>query len=71
MAISLTQAQTQLDAWLAADTAVASRQSYTVNGRSVTRADAAEITQKIEYWAAKVDTLSGTRRRGIARVTPL
>jgi hypothetical protein len=71
MAISLTQAQTQLDAWLAADTAVASRQSYTVNGRSVTRADAAEITQKIEYWAAKVDALSGTRRRGVARVTPL
>ena len=71
MAITLTQSQTQLDAWLAADTAVASRQSYTVNGRSVTRADAAEITQKIEYWAAKVDMLNGTRRRGVARVTPL
>lgn len=71
MATSLTQAQAQLDAWLAADAAVAARQSYTVNGRSVTRADAAEVTNKIEYWSAKVDQLSGTRRRGVARVTPL
>ena len=71
MAITLSQAQTQLDAWLAADAATASRQSYTVNGRSVTRADAAEITNKIEYWSAKVDMLSGTRRRGVSYVNAI
>lgn len=33
-------------------------QSYTIAGRSLTRADAGEITAKIEYWNSKVLTLS-------------
>ena len=38
--ITLAQAEAQLAAWLAASTAVASNQSYTIAGRTYTRADA-------------------------------
>lgn len=56
--ITLQQAQSQLDMWIAADQAVASAQSYEIAGRKLTRADAAEITNKIEFWAKKVNRLS-------------
>lgn len=56
--ITLANAQTQLAAWLDADAKVATGQSYEISGRRLTRADAAEITRKIEYWNAKVVTLS-------------
>lgn len=57
-AFTLLQAQTQLDAWLAADSAVATGQSYEIAGRRLVRANAAEITAKIDYWATKVVELS-------------
>lgn len=58
--ITLTQAQTQLDLWLAADAAVAVGQSYDIGNRRLVRADAAEITSKLEYWSAKVQQLSNS-----------
>jgi hypothetical protein len=57
-AITLLQAQTALAAWLTADAAVATGQSYQIGDRQLTRAHAAEITAKIEYWSAKVEDLS-------------
>jgi hypothetical protein len=64
MAITAQQAQTQLDIWIAADTKVAKGQSYSIGSRSLTRADAAEITQKIEYWSAKLGQADGSSSRG-------
>lgn len=62
--ITKAQAEAQLALWLAADTAVATGgQSYSVPGRILTRADAAEITAKISYWERQVQRLS---RGGIA-----
>ncbi len=54
MALTLTQAQTALDAWIAADLAVAKGQSYTMNGRSLTLANANEIREQIQYWERRV-----------------
>jgi hypothetical protein len=53
--ISLSQAETALAAWLAADAALAGgAQSVRINtggtDRQVTAADAAEIRNNIEYW---------------------
>lgn len=56
--ITLAQAQAQLDLWLAADTAVAGGQSYSIGGRSLTRANAREITEKIQFWERRVIRLS-------------
>jgi len=58
--ITLAQAEAQLTSWLAASTAVASGQSYTIGGRSLTRADARAIQQQIEFWDKKCEQLSGS-----------
>lgn len=56
----LTQAQASaaLTRWIAADTAVANGQSYSIAGRSLTRANAKEIRENIEYWDGKVREIS-------------
>lgn len=54
MALTLTQAQTALDAWIAADLAVAKGQSYSMNGRSLTLANTREIREQIQYWERRV-----------------
>lgn len=52
--ITEAQAQSQLDVWLAASLAVARSQSYEIEGRKLTRADAGEIRRQIDYWEARV-----------------
>ena len=54
MALTSTQAQTALDAWIAADLAVAKGQSYSMNGRSLTLANTREIREQIQYWERRV-----------------
>lgn len=56
--ITQAQAQAQLDAWLAASTAVAGNQSYQIADRKLTRADAGEIRRNIDYWQQQVSLLS-------------
>ena len=65
--ITLAQAEAKLTLWLAADDAVATGQSYTIGDRSLTRADAATIDDKITFWDNKVQSLTrgGIRVRGI------
>lgn len=64
--ITLAQAETQLASWLAADTAVATGQSYSIGGRSLTRANAKEIRDNIVFWDKQVKRLTrgGIRIRG-------
>ena len=56
--ITLAQAQEQLDKWMEANLAVASGQSYTIGSRSLTRANAAEIREQIDFWDTRVKRLS-------------
>jgi hypothetical protein len=56
--ITLAQAQTQLNAYLAAETAVLSGQKYEIAGRSLTRANLAEIQTGITTWNTRVITLT-------------
>lgn len=57
-AITLEQAQANLDAWMAADLAVAGGQSYSIAGRSLTRVNADAIRNAIEFWERRVIRLS-------------
>lgn len=70
--ITLAQAEAQLASWLAADTALATSQSYTINTtngtRSLTRADAAEVRENIKFWDERVKALAGTAANGRRRV---
>lgn len=56
--ITLAQAETQLAAYLAAETAVLGNQSYEIAGRKLTRADLQFIQQGIDLWNSRVVTLS-------------
>lgn len=56
--ITLTQAEAQLALWLAASQAVALNQSYSIEGRSLTRADAGKIQSMIDYWNGWCQRLS-------------
>lgn len=66
MALTSTQAQTALDAWIAADLAVAKGQSYSMNGRSLTLANAKEIREQIQYWERRVAALAAGSTGGAA-----
>lgn len=48
---SLTTIQTNLAAWIAADLAITDGQSYSINGRTLTKVNAAEISEKIRFWS--------------------
>ena len=66
--ITLSQAEAALAIWVAADLAVSSGQSYAIGSRQLTRVDASEITEKLQFWDGKVKELSrgttGMRVRG-------
>lgn len=64
--IDLTTAQTQLNLWIAASAAVAGGQSYRIGERELRRTDAAEIRKQIDFWEAKVITLTN-RNMGRSR----
>ncbi len=58
--ITLTQAQNQLDLYLAAEAKVLQNQSYEIAGRKLTRADLKEIQHGIDTWDARVKSLART-----------
>lgn len=64
--ITLAQAEAQLAAYLAAETAVLSGQSYEIAGRRLTRADLEAIQAGIKAWderAAALGVAASTRSR--------
>jgi hypothetical protein len=56
--ITSAQAAAALARWVAADEAVATGQEYSIGGRSLTRADAKEIRENIDYWDDKCKELA-------------
>lgn len=67
MPLTLADAESHLSAWMEADLAVAKGQSYSIAGRALTRADAAEIRENIDYWNRQTTMLANGARAG-ARV---
>jgi len=70
MPLDLAEAQTLLDLWIAADKAVATGQSYTIGGRSLTRTNAREITEKIKFYQGQVNALTDGGGAVVKRVVP-
>ncbi|MCY9511871.1 DUF6148 family protein [Paenibacillus larvae] len=60
---TLQEAQTHLKAWIEAEMAVASAQSYTIAGRSLTRANLPEIRKQIQFWRNEIEKLKHPQRR--------
>ena len=62
--ITLAAAQAQLDAYLAAETAILGRQEYVINGRRLRFADLAAVQAGITLWNQRVQDLTARQRRG-------
>jgi hypothetical protein len=66
--ITLAFAEAQLALWLEADAKVASGQSYTIAGRSLTYADLGEIRAGIQAWDARCKQLEVEATTGGSRL---
>ena len=66
MAITLAQAEAQLAAYLAAETAILAGQEYTINGRSLRRADLADVRAGIREWNSMVQSIGTKRSRTVS-----
>ena len=60
--------QKKLDEYLAAETAVLSSQSYTIGGRSLTRANLTEIRKGMEVWADRLNAAERAEALGGNRI---
>lgn len=69
--ITLDQADSRLTEYINAESAVLSGQSYSIGGRSLTRANLKEIRDGIDYWEKKVASLSPNRGVLIRGMVPL
>lgn len=56
--LTLEGSEAALAEWMAANTAVAAKQSYSIDGRSLTFADASQIRMQIDYWDKKCKELA-------------
>jgi hypothetical protein len=62
--ITLATAQAQLDAYLAAETAILSGQEYAIGTRRLKRADLSMVQAGITLWNQRVQDLTARQRRG-------
>lgn len=68
--ITLAIAQSKLDAYLAAETAVLSGQKYEIDGRMLMRANLKEIQEGINVWDQRVKRLSARAGGRSAAIVP-
>ena len=68
--ITLERAQVHLEAWLDAELAVSTGQSYSMGTRSLTRANLTEISKQIAFWRKEVSSLNGKGVRRVRRYVP-
>jgi hypothetical protein len=74
-AISLLEAKAKLKTWMDADDALALSQSYSIDvggtRRTLTRADAKQIQERISYWRSAVERLErGTSGQRVRLAVP-
>lgn len=67
---NLETAREHLNAWLQAELAVSTGQSYKIGSRQLQRADLPEIRKQIQFWKKEVQALEGKPRRRVTRVVP-
>jgi hypothetical protein len=65
---TLDEAKQHLNAWKAADLALATGKEYWFDGRKLTRADAREVAERIRYFSGVIQRLNGRGR--YRRVVP-
>lgn len=73
--ITLERARTHLEAWLDAELAISTAQSYSMGSRTLTRANLPEVRKQIDYWRNQAAQLemqaNGKRMRRTKQFTPI
>lgn len=67
---TLEEAKTHLKAWLDAEIAVTTGQSYEIGSRKLERANLYQIREQIKFWKAEVQKAESGDRRRAYRITP-
>lgn len=62
VAWTLETAKKHLDAWLSAELAITTGQSYWIGTRKLERANLSEVKNQIRFWRAEVEKLSSGRK---------
>ena len=65
---TLEQARTHLNAYLEADLALATGKSYRIGSRNLTRIDAQEVKERIQFWSNEVERLEAGRKKGMRMI---
>lgn len=68
--LDLVTAKTHLQAWLDAELAVSTGQSYRIGTRQLDRASITDIRKQITYWQREVSRLEGKGSRRVFRAVP-
>jgi len=68
--MDLQTAKTHLKAWLDAELAVSTGQSYIIGTRQLNRASLSEIRRQITYWQREISRLEGKGSRRVFRAVP-
>jgi hypothetical protein len=68
--ITLAVAQARLDLYLAAEAAVLAGQRYEIDGRSLMRANLAEVQAGVNLWNQRVQVLSRRAGGGARAIVP-
>lgn len=63
--LTLEMAQAQWQAWYNASLALARNQSYTIEGRTLTRANTQDVQQQLDYWQGKINELTPGKNRRV------
>lgn len=72
MSWTLQTARSRLNAWLEAELAVSTGQSYRLGNKQLTRANLSDIREQIQFWRSEVARLERGNRPGarVMRVVP-
>ena len=65
MSWDLQTAKLHLQSWLECDLALSTGKSYKIGSRNLSRTDAAEVKERIQFWSNEVDRLEAGRKKGI------
>lgn len=70
--ITLARAKSELNLWLDASSSLAAGQSFSLNGRTLTRSDAKEVRKMINYWSRTESELESRQHatRDRSRMNP-
>lgn len=68
---TLQQAREHLQAWMEAELTISTGQMYRIGSRELTRADLAQVKERIQFWSQEVARLErGSGGARVMRVVP-